>query len=464
MTNFDGRLVYLFTVFLAILAGPEFACRYVKGHDAIPPAPKLEVTLNGVTGWAVAEYIGHDGNRAKYLLKTGDNSPVMPMLLGSERQLSLHWDSNNADELLYLETPGQPRQLVGARIHEVSRDGKQVLVNPLEKLTDQQIRQLRGVDIWVWTNTVGESLKRIDPDRTVVTIRKGVAEDGSVPLLPAAIKMLQIDPYLDLGPQSLNALQKLTKLTSLTIESFHSDSIDCSVLKQLTGLQHLDLGRNTLRKVSELATLAQLQVFNAHRCEGLTDIGFIKSMSKLEWLNLSSTEVTDLSPLDRLPNLNTVHADITPIRKLPVAVPSLRELSVMSSKLTDADVRTFQQANPQCRVLHRWGDLLVAAVKPATRLEVRSNRKTLFETKKTEEFKQFLTGIEINEEQSGFHCMCNGDPSFEFYNGEQLITSFTFHHGKTFRWEDGWPGDAALTEPSGEFLCRWLANATSQVR
>jgi hypothetical protein len=89
------------------------------------------------------EYIGREGDQARYLLDIGHE---MTLLLGSERELQFRWDSKSED-LLYLETPSQPRRLVGVRIHSRSQRDKEVLQNPLATLTDSEVRGLWGVDV-----------------------------------------------------------------------------------------------------------------------------------------------------------------------------------------------------------------------------------------------------------------------------------------------------------------------------
>jgi hypothetical protein len=53
--------------------------------------------------------------------------------------------------------------------------------------------------------------------------------------------------------------------------------------------------------------------------------------------------------------------------------------------------------------------------------------------------------------------MCGGDPSFEFYRGNQLVLTLGCQHGRAIRWPDVWPGDGALTEDSADALCEWLS-------
>src|SRR5205085_7135372 len=113
-----------------------------------------------------------------------------------------------------------------------------------------------------------------------------------------------------------------------------------------------------------------------------------------------------------------VNANRTKVRNLPTRIPSLRELALVSSKISDADVRIFERANPQCRVRNHWTKSLQVALADATRLRIRSGgtchrdearERTLFETKDSGEIKQFIAAIEIEEVRSGFHCMCCGE-------------------------------------------------------
>src|SRR5204862_5369998 len=136
--------------------------------------------------------------------------------------------------------------------------------------------------------------------------------------------------------------------------------------------------------------LTKLRSLDMSYCKGLNSVSFAKSMPKLRFLDISNTQVADLNPLEGLPELTTVMANMTPVGKLPAKVPGLRELSVVSSKLHDPDVLTFEKANPKCQVRHHWNDSLREVLKTATRLRIRSGgtchrnveaEKTLFEAK-----------------------------------------------------------------------------------
>lgn len=284
--------------------------------------------------------------------------------------------------------------------------------------------------------------------------------------MPAGLQILRIESRSSDGLKNFDELRNLTQLCSLSV-SLTSAKFDCDLLKQAIHLESLDLSGAALKNTEALAGLTELRVLNLSWCRGLGDVSFASSMPKLEVLKIKKTLVADLSPLEGLHALRSVDAAVTPVRKLPERVPRLRRLDVISSPLSDDDVRAFRRANPLCEVRHRWMESLQTALASATRLRVHSGgtchrnvakERTLFETNDAAEIRQLMAGIQLIEERSGFHCMCCGDPSLEFYDQDGLIVTLGFHHGLGLRWPEGWPGDAALAPQSADFLIHWLAD------
>ena len=108
----------------------------------------------------------------------------------------------------------------------------------------------------------------------------------------------------------------------------------------------------------------------------------------------------------------------------------------------------------------RLGD----ALRCATRIRVRSgglchrrraDERTLFESAESSAVKELAELVMIDSSTRGFHCMCCGKPTLEFYRGDVLVAELGFHHGQSLRWR-GWPGDAALEAEQGARLCAWL--------
>ncbi len=107
-----------------------------------------------------------------------------------------------------------------------------------------------------------------------------------------------------------------------------------------------------------------------------------------------------------------------------------------------------------------WGPKLRAMLVDCDRLRVRtgglchrrmSSEVTLFEITGASDVAGVVANLKINSSHSGFHCMCCGNPTFEFYRDESLVAAVGFHHGKSLRWQD-WRGDGLLQAGSASYL------------
>jgi hypothetical protein len=114
----------------------------------------------------------------------------------------------------------------------------------------------------------------------------------------------------------------------------------------------------------------------------------------------------------------------------------------------------------------RYTPTLRAQIERADRIRVRSGgtchrqlqeEQTLFEERDPGRVRQILSHISIDPTESGFHCMCCGNPSLEIYRGDELLATLGYHHGRSLRWVEGWKGDAWLTRASAAYLNAWLA-------
>ncbi|MBK7403164.1 MAG: hypothetical protein IPJ41_00680 [Phycisphaerales bacterium] len=112
-----------------------------------------------------------------------------------------------------------------------------------------------------------------------------------------------------------------------------------------------------------------------------------------------------------------------------------------------------------------WNDPLHKAALGATSIRVRSGgtchrdvetEQILAEVTDAAGVADLLAIIEIDPDGSGFHCMCCGDPTIEFYKGHQLVLSLGYHHGRSVRWVEGWEGDGLLTDESATRFADWM--------
>jgi hypothetical protein len=116
-----------------------------------------------------------------------------------------------------------------------------------------------------------------------------------------------------------------------------------------------------------------------------------------------------------------------------------------------------------------WTSTLHSSITDITKIRVRSGgtchrqitqESTLLEINDKNIIRDFINHIQVNDAESGFHCMCCGHPTFEFYRGDKLLVSLGFHHGRSLRWgaNSKWTGDALLTRESADYLIHWLAD------
>ena len=140
--------------------------------------------------------------------------------------------------------------------------------------------------------------------------------------------------------------------------SRHHDEDDFRYLKYCTNLLALDIGHNSVRDVSFLYDLPDLKVLIL-ACNEITDITPVGSLRQLEYLELFKNDIRDLSCLEactKLIDLNVCFNhidDLTPIAKLS----RLERLWVFNSNnWSDADpvdgqqLALLKQALPQCRI------------------------------------------------------------------------------------------------------------------
>lgn len=132
------------------------------------------------------------------------------------------------------------------------------------------------------------------------------------------------NPQLDLGDCGLSTLPKellaCTWLTSLNLSS-NSGLYELSELATLTNLQQIDCSRTQIADLTTIAGLANLQLLDCSKTL-VANLSPLRGLVKLEWLNCSFTQIIDLVPLKTLVYLKRFHcagtqiADLTPLSGL----------------------------------------------------------------------------------------------------------------------------------------------------
>ena len=104
----------------------------------------------------------------------------------------------------------------------------------------------------------------------------------------------------------------------------------------MTNLRFLELTGTQITDISPLAKLTNLSFLELNGTQ-ITDIAPLVKLTNLRYLNLSETEITDISPLAKLSDLEQVDLMVAPrmeadIDKLKSALPECRIAVVYREK------------------------------------------------------------------------------------------------------------------------------------
>ena len=352
------------------------------------------------------------------------------------------------------------------------------MVNPLETMSDEELRALRGISLNAWPEGIEKQLERLDLKRVSFLIQSGAIsrEKAAIPALPKGIGTLIIE--LGSGQESgfLGGLRDFKQLRFLDVSRVMVDEVDLAVLQ---GLPLVYLGApwaKEVKNVETLASLKQLKCLSANYCSYLGNGRWLSELPDLRKLyagHVSGPEdrpavPLELSVLSTLPKLVAFHVQGSPVSSLPtVHMPSLKQATLLLSGATPASIDALVAANPQMKVSRSMNAELASRLATADRMVARSGgvchrrpeqEKQIAEVRDAGEIAEVSRHFEVLDSASGGHCMCCGDPSFEFYKDGKQIALIGFHHGRSIRWADGiWPGDGVLTSASGDYLVEWLA-------
>jgi hypothetical protein len=110
----------------------------------------------------------------------------------------------------------------------------------------------------------------------------------------------------------------------------------------------------------------------------------------------------------------------------------------------------------------KWRILLVEAIREADKIEIRPTSpegqgKVLHTISGNHKIQEFINAVDIIEEESGFHCMCDGDALLVFMKESRELATLSYHHNRSLRWHGGsWVGDAMLAKKSKAELPKWF--------
>ena len=134
------------------------------------------------------------------------NLNEMLLTLGEQRICAFETAPEGAGILL--ENEDGRTNWVAACVKWTYKDGNMVILNPLEKLSEQEIHGLWGLRLDYWDDAIAKKIKAIDPQRTCVTIT-GQTAQGETKTLPPLLDGLC---YLNVEQNSSEGLRNFTAL------------------------------------------------------------------------------------------------------------------------------------------------------------------------------------------------------------------------------------------------------------
>jgi hypothetical protein len=353
---------------------------------------------------------------------------------------------------------------------------KPKVTNPMEKMDETALKALRGVSIGIWSEDVKKQLERLNLDKVCILIESFALSDG-IPPVPQGVRTLVLDSGGTWRCEDMTGFTRLKKLRYLDLDDTMPDAFDFAVLKGMP-LEFLSLPwASKTSNTDVLSTLTELKTLVANYCSFLGDGRWIGNLANLRTLYASHLRSTgessplalDLAALAGLKKIEAIHAQSTPIESLPsTPMPSFKQASLLLSGASKEMIDAFANANPQAIISHSMNAQLADRLSKADRFIVRTggvchrteaDEKKLYESREQKEISELANHFVVEESGSGGHCMCCGDPTFEFYDDDKCIAMIGFHHGRSIRWADGtWPGDGMLTSQSAGHLVDWLAS------
>lgn len=132
--------------------------------------------------------------------------------------------------------------------------------------------------------------------------------DDLTPIQHCPLKELN---YAYAHVRDLQMLTNLTSLNNLVISHLSAENIQH--INTLTSLQKLTLIDCEIKSLREISNLKKLINLDVSGCVWLESLEGIETFDKLEYLAISSTHISDISPLRNLPRLNCLEPSYAPI-------------------------------------------------------------------------------------------------------------------------------------------------------
>ncbi len=241
------------------------------------------------------------------------------------------------------------------QVKQVGLSGGNLQMGPREVAAlTARVTRLRGLEklelLWFDDVLLSQLLVHLDGlEKLEIGCGQQATEAGLVHL--QGLKKLRELKLMFLGAAvpSLRCLEGLTRLKKLILWGTISDR-DLADLKGLTNVEWLDLALNgdpeiTDAGLSQLRSLVNLKAISVHSTnvtsEGLVTV---RDMTRLQHLNLGSCGITDLTPVRHLSGLTFLSLDSTPIDDVGLAP------LVKFTRLEFLNLNNTGSATPVCTI------------------------------------------------------------------------------------------------------------------
>lgn len=391
-----------------------------------------------------------------------------PVVLGPPGKYEFRFEGEESSVLMGRLPGAAEERPLAVSIDTDYKGDQKILIDPLTPMAKELKAGLRGVVISEELKDPAATLAGIDWSHAVLEVDqsfKGKNKD-TLADLPEGLRYFTVSLSVTPSLKDFSSIKKASGMVWLNLGS--GVELEGAALAGMSKLRNLSAAGADLAGTKALGGLTDLRYLDLSYVDGVEDLGFAATLGELREIELTRTAVSDLRPLGGLKHLEKIDADRTAVKELPeqADMPALKRLSLLSAPVAEAKVEAFRKQVPHCEVASSWHASLLVALKDVDRLRVRTggtchrdveSEQTLFEIADVAEIRREVESWRVNDEKSGFHCMCCGEPSLEFYKNGKLVTTLGFHHGRSLRWPEGWPGDALLTEVASDAICAMLA-------
>jgi hypothetical protein len=239
----------------------------------------------------------------------------------------------------------------------------------LDKMTPEQIRKIRGVELLEGAERHLKNFRYLDLSRTVIAVGWNTHPKRLAKVIDPNIELLCCAQAIF---EELAKRGKISKLRFLLLTD--PNRVDFEVIAKAKNLAYLEIhhyeGRGQFSASGKI-TNPNLKVIKLPDCNNLSDISFVGACKSLEVLEIPRTKVSDLRPLSGLENLRLVNASGAPVKHLPDgSLKNLDQLWVMGSKLKLEQVEKFESAHPKCIVGFGWNRSLSKLLADVDRVEI----------------------------------------------------------------------------------------------